>query len=100
MPPGPPGEARRGVGRLAQITGATVLPMAIAGTEPTNARRFPPAPIRVRTGAPLHFDLDPSATRAAATLATERIWDAVTQAFEELPEAYPLPSRLPDPEPA
>jgi 1-acyl-sn-glycerol-3-phosphate acyltransferase len=81
MPPGPLGKPRSGVGRLALLTGATVLPVAITGTEATNTRRLRPAPIQVEAAAPLHFhpaenEIDPRDSRAA----TEQIWAAVRTA--------------------
>lgn len=93
MPPGPLGEPRRGVGRLAQTTGAGVLPMAISGTETTNTRRLLPRRIRVHVGTPLSFHPDRRATRHDARLATERIWSAVADAFDIVSEVPRFPDR-------
>jgi 1-acyl-sn-glycerol-3-phosphate acyltransferase len=93
MPPGPLGAPRRGVGRLAQATGASVLPIAISGTEPTNTRRVLPDRIRVHVGAPLSFHPDRRATGHDARLATERIWSAVTAAFDLISKSRPEAER-------
>jgi 1-acyl-sn-glycerol-3-phosphate acyltransferase len=85
MPPGQLGQPRRGVGRLAQATGATVVPVAITGTEPTSTRRVPLRRIRVQVAAPLSFPMtDLPNTPDAASVATERIWAAVTGAWTTL----------------
>ncbi len=54
--PGALGKPKRGVGRLALETGATVVPVAIIGTEAIRKGfRIRPHKIRVRIGAPLNF---------------------------------------------
>lgn len=79
VPAGPLGRPRRGVGRLAEATGATVVPMAISGTETGNLRRIPPRRIRVHNGAPLRFEAAGGAvTSRMAEQATDRIWSAVS----------------------
>jgi 1-acyl-sn-glycerol-3-phosphate acyltransferase len=79
VPSGPPGNPRRGVGRLALTTGATVMPIAITGNEASSLRRFPPRRIRVDVGPPLTFTPDHDATNPeAARHTTERIWAAIT----------------------
>ena len=54
--PGALGKPKRGVGRLALETGATVVPVAIIGTEAIRkGLRIRPHKVRVRIGAPLNF---------------------------------------------
>jgi stearoyl-CoA desaturase (Delta-9 desaturase) len=85
MPPGPLGKPRRGVGRLALATGASVLPVAITGSEATSIRRFPPRRIRVHAGPPLTFTADENSTKPNATChATDRIWAAINAQWKTL----------------
>ena len=61
--PGALGKPKRGVGRLALETGATVVPVAMKGTEAIRkGLRIRPHKIRVRIGAPLNFPQVESAT--------------------------------------
>ena len=54
--PGALGKPKRGVGRLALETGATVVPVAIKGTEDIRKGfRIRPRKVSVRIGAPLNF---------------------------------------------
>lgn len=92
MPPGPLGKPRSGVGRLALLTGATVLPVAIAGTEATNTRRLRPSPIQVEAGPPLDFQAPPGAITARdRRAATEQIWAAVRTAHSAALRASRIP---------
>ena len=64
--PGALGKPKRGVGRLALETGATVVPVAIIGTEAIRKGfRIRPHKIRVRIGAPLNFPQVEQRDRAA-----------------------------------
>jgi 1-acyl-sn-glycerol-3-phosphate acyltransferase len=76
--PGPLGDPRRGVGRLALETGAPVAPIAVIGTEDVrNGWRIRPRKVRIRVGRPLLF---PTVERCSPRLAmgvTERIWACV-----------------------
>jgi glycerol-3-phosphate dehydrogenase (NAD(P)+) len=76
--PGPLGEPRRGVGRLALETGAPVAPVAVIGTEDVRRGwRIRPRKVRVRVGRPLHY---PTVEHCSPTLAgavTDRIWACV-----------------------
>src|SRR6476659_1373870 len=66
--PGPPGPAKRGVGRLALETGAPVVPVAVIDTS-DNRRgwRIRPRKVRIRAGRALRFPrvADPSPQLAA-----------------------------------
>src|ERR1700688_4671794 len=73
--PGPLGDPRRGVGRLALETGAPVAPIAVLGTEEVRRGwRIRPRKVCIRAGRPLLF---PTVKRSSPSLAmgvTERIW--------------------------
>src|ERR1700676_2555174 len=77
--PGPLGDPRRGVGRLALETGAPVAPIAVIGSEDVRRGwRIRPRKVRVRAGRPLLFPtVDHSSPRLAAGV-TERIWACVS----------------------
>jgi 1-acyl-sn-glycerol-3-phosphate acyltransferase len=73
--PGPLGEPRRGVGRLALQTGAPVVPVAVLGTEAVRRGwRIRPHRVTLRCGRAVSFYPveNPSPTEAMAV--TERIW--------------------------
>src|SRR3977135_3810242 len=54
--PGPLGEPRRGIGRLALESGAPVAPVAVIGTEDVRRGwRIRPRKVRIRVGAALRF---------------------------------------------
>jgi len=76
--PGPLGEPRRGVGRLALETGVPVAPVAVLGSDGVRRGwRIRPRKVRLRVGRPLRF---PTVERCSPTLAagvTERIWACV-----------------------
>src|SRR5689334_4549916 len=77
--PGPLGNPRRGIGRLALETGAPVAPVAVIGTEEVRRGwRIRPRKVRLRVGRPLHY---PTVERCSPNLAgavTERIWACVS----------------------
>jgi 1-acyl-sn-glycerol-3-phosphate acyltransferase len=76
--PGPLGEPKRGVGRLALETGAPAVPVAIIGTEAIRRGwRIRPHKVRVRVGSELHFPHVDVSTPAAAGIVTERVWACV-----------------------
>ncbi|HYN50223.1 MAG TPA: 1-acyl-sn-glycerol-3-phosphate acyltransferase [Thermoleophilaceae bacterium] len=82
---------KRGVGRLALQSGASVVPIAITGSE--HARdgwKIKPVKVHLRCGPPLTFPLvdDPSAFLAAEV--TERIWPCVGLQWEWLGGLPPL----------
>jgi 1-acyl-sn-glycerol-3-phosphate acyltransferase len=83
--PGPLGDPRRGVGRLALETGAPVVPVAAIGTEDVRRGwRIRPRKVRLRVGRPLLFPTveQPSPTLAAGI--TARIWACVCLQWEWL----------------
>jgi glycerol-3-phosphate dehydrogenase (NAD(P)+) len=82
--PGPLGQPRRGVARLALESGAPVVPVAIIGTDSIRRGwRLRPRRVRVRAGQPLYF-AGGDATPAAATAITERVWACVELQWEWL----------------
>jgi 1-acyl-sn-glycerol-3-phosphate acyltransferase len=83
--PGPLGEPRRGLGRLALQTGAPVVPVAIIGTEAVRRGwRIRPHKVRVRAGRPLTFPWIEHPSPALATLVTARVWPCVEALWGEL----------------
>jgi len=89
--PGPPGPAKRGVGRLALETGAPVIPIAVIGT--TDVRRgwrIRPRKIRIRAGRPLTFPRVATPSRELAQAVTDRIWPCVMLQWEWLGGISPL----------
>jgi len=73
--PGPLGEPRRGVGRLALQTGAPVVAVAVLGTEAVRRGwRIRPHRVTLRCGRPVSFRRIENPTPAEATAVTERIW--------------------------
>jgi glycerol-3-phosphate dehydrogenase (NAD(P)+) len=89
--PGALGKPKRGVGRLALETGATVVPVAIKGTEAIRKGiRIRPHKIRVRIGAPLNFPKVDQATAPLAAAVTDRIWPNVMLQWEWLGGLPPL----------
>jgi 1-acyl-sn-glycerol-3-phosphate acyltransferase len=89
--PGALGKPKRGVGRLALETGATVVPVALKGTEAIRKGwRIRPHKIRVRIGAPLTFPKVETATAQLAAAVTDRIWPNVMLQWEWLGGLPPL----------
>ena len=89
--PGALGKPKRGVGRLALETGATVVPVAMIGTEAIRKGwRIRPHKIRVRIGAPLRFPKVETATTPLAAAVTDRIWPNVMLQWEWLGGLPPL----------
>jgi 1-acyl-sn-glycerol-3-phosphate acyltransferase len=76
--PGPLGQPKRGVGRLALESGAPVIPVALIGTESIRRGwRLRPRKVRVRAGRELHFPHVDVSTPAAAGIVTDRVWACV-----------------------
>ena len=83
--PGPLGDPRRGVGRLALETGVPVAPIAVIGSE--NVRRgwrIRPRKVRIRVGRELRFPTVEQPSPALAASVTERIWACVCLQWEWL----------------
>lgn len=83
---GPLGVPRRGVGRLALETGATVVPTAVIGTEAVRRGwRIRPHKVRIRFGRPLLFGGGTdSVLPTLAAGATSRIWACVALQWDWL----------------
>jgi glycerol-3-phosphate dehydrogenase (NAD(P)+) len=76
--PGPLGDPRRGVGRLALETGAPVAPIAIIGSEEVRRGwRIRSRKVRIRAGRPLLFPTVKSSSPSLAAGVTSRIWACV-----------------------
>jgi glycerol-3-phosphate dehydrogenase (NAD(P)+) len=83
--PGPLGQPRRGIGRLALESGAPVAPVAVIGTEDVRRGwRIRPRKVRVRVGAPLRFPSVECSSPALAAGVTERIWACVSLQWDWL----------------
>ena len=83
--PGPLGDPRRGVGRLALQTGAPVAPVAVMGTEDVRRGwRIRPRRVHIRVGRPMCFPTVADTSPALATAVTERIWACVSLQWEWL----------------
>lgn len=83
--PGPLGDARRGIGRLALETGAPVAPVALIGTEDVrNGWRIRPRKVRIRVGRPLLFPTVERSSPGPAAAVTARVWACVSLQWEWL----------------
>jgi glycerol-3-phosphate dehydrogenase (NAD(P)+) len=85
--PGPLGEPRRGVGRLALETGAPIVPVAILGTEDIRKGwRIRPRRVTVRCGRALTFPrpLDREPRYGLAQEIANRVWSCVSLQWEWL----------------
>lgn len=82
---------KRGVGRLALETGATVVPVALHGTEHVRRGwRIRPRKVRIRAGRPLQFPQTASPSPELAQAVTDRIWPHVGFLWEWLGGFPPL----------
>ncbi|MEK6276769.1 MAG: 1-acyl-sn-glycerol-3-phosphate acyltransferase [Actinomycetota bacterium] len=76
---------KRGVGRLALQTGASVVPVAVHGTEKVRRGwRIRPRKVKIRMGRPLTFPRAERPSPALAATVTERIWPNVELQWEDL----------------
>jgi 1-acyl-sn-glycerol-3-phosphate acyltransferase len=90
--PGPLARPHRGVGRLALQTGASVVPVAVQGTEDVRRGwRIRPRKVSLRCGRPLHFPQAERPTPAMALGVAERIWACVSLQWEWLGGANAIP---------
>jgi len=69
--------ARGGIGHIAHVAGATVVPVHLAGTRDiyTPWRRWPKVTMTI--GRPILIDQDPSPTRERSQATAQRILDAI-----------------------
>ena len=91
--PGPLGEPKRGVGRLAIETGAPVVPIAVLGTEDIRRGwRIRPRRVAIRCGRPLTFPrpLDREPRHGLAQEITNRVWACVALQWEYLGGLAPV----------
>jgi glycerol-3-phosphate dehydrogenase (NAD(P)+) len=97
MRPGPLGQPRRGVGRLALETGAPVVPVAVIGSDAVRRGwRIRPRKVRLRVGRPLRFPTVEHSSPALAAAVTDRIWACVSLQWQWLGGAEGVPTALPD----
>jgi 1-acyl-sn-glycerol-3-phosphate acyltransferase len=94
--PGPLGQPRRGVGRLALQTGAPVVPVAVLGTEAIRRGwRIRPHRVTLRCGRPVSFPRVENPTPADAAAVTDRIWLCVLVQWDwlggKMPERVAAP---------
>jgi glycerol-3-phosphate dehydrogenase (NAD(P)+) len=83
--PGPLGQPRRGIGRLALETGAPVAPVAVIGSDAVRRGwRIRPRKFSLRVGAPLRYPTVERCSPALAAGVTERIWACVSLQWEWL----------------
>jgi glycerol-3-phosphate dehydrogenase (NAD(P)+) len=91
--PGPLGQPKRGVGRLALETGAAIVPVAITGTEDIRKGwRIRPRKVRIRFGRALTFPrpVEGTASPNLAAEITSRVWSCVKLQWEWLGGVAPL----------
>jgi len=82
---------KRGVGRLALQTGASIIPVAVTGTE--HVRRgwsVRPRKVRMRFGRPMTFPRAERPSPALAATVTARIWPNVELQWEDIGGLPPL----------
>jgi glycerol-3-phosphate dehydrogenase (NAD(P)+) len=95
--PGPLGQPRRGVGRLALETGAPVVPVAVIGSDAVRRGwRIRPRKVRLRVGRPLRFPTVEQCSPTLAAAVTERIWACVSLQWQWLGGAEAPPAALPE----
>jgi 1-acyl-sn-glycerol-3-phosphate acyltransferase len=91
--PGPLGEPKRGVGRLALETGIPIVPIAIIGTEDIRKGWWiRPRRVTVRCGRPMTFPrpLDREPRHALAQEIANRVWSCVSLQWEYLGGLPPI----------
>jgi glycerol-3-phosphate dehydrogenase (NAD(P)+) len=95
--PGPLGEPRRGIGRLALETGAPVVPVAVIGSDAARRGwRVRPRKVRIRVGPALRYPTVESCSPALAAAVTQRIWACISLQWEWLGGATAAGPALPD----
>jgi glycerol-3-phosphate dehydrogenase (NAD(P)+) len=84
-------EPKRGVGRLALETGASVLPVAVVGSEKVRRGwRIRPRKVKLRAGRPMTFPRTDHPSPALAGTVTARIWPNIELQWEWLGGLPPL----------
>jgi 1-acyl-sn-glycerol-3-phosphate acyltransferase len=82
---------KRGVGRIALESGASVLPVAVFGTEHVRTRwRIRPRKVTLRAGRAMTFPRTDNPSPALATTITSRIWPNIELQWEWLGGLPPL----------
>jgi len=90
---GPLGRPKRGVGRLALVTGAAVVPVAVIGTDAVRRGwRIRPRRVALRCGAPLPVPRVEHPAGELAAAVTERIWPSVELQWAWLGGEGPAPA--------
>ena len=85
------GTPKRGVGRLALEAGASVLPVAVHGSEHVRRGfRIRPRKVKLRAGAPMRFPRTERPSPQLAATVTERIWPNIELQWEWLGGLPPL----------
>jgi glycerol-3-phosphate dehydrogenase (NAD(P)+) len=98
--PGPLGDPRRGIGRLALETGAPVAPVAVIGSDAVRRGwRIRPRKVRIRVGRPLRFPTVEQCSPTLAAAVTERIWACVRLQWDWLGGAQAESRALPNESP-
>ncbi len=81
----------RGVGRLALESGASVLPVAVHGSEHVrDGWKIRPRPVRMRAGKPLTFPRTEDPSPSLAATVTARIWPNIELQWEWLGGLPPM----------
>jgi 1-acyl-sn-glycerol-3-phosphate acyltransferase len=94
--PGPLGDPRRGIGRLALETGAPVAPVAVIGSDAVRRGwRIRPRKVRLRVGRPLRYPHVERCSPALAAAVTERIWACISLQWDWLGGAKDADGELP-----
>jgi len=85
------GTPKRGVGRLALEAGASVLPVAVHGSEHVRrGLRIRPRKVKLRAGTPMTFPRTERPSPQLAATVTERIWPNIELQWEWLGGLPPL----------
>jgi glycerol-3-phosphate dehydrogenase (NAD(P)+) len=85
------GRPKRGVGRLALVTGAAVLPVSVHGTEHVRRGwRIRPRKVKLRAGPSMTFPRTERPSPGLAATVTDRIWPNIELQWEYLGGLPPL----------
>jgi 1-acyl-sn-glycerol-3-phosphate acyltransferase len=80
------GDAKPGVGKLALMTGAPIVPVAVNGTQNLRdwRRGKPFSKVRVLYGAPMRFEVVENATREQQQYASEEVYAEIKRLYAKL----------------